>query len=428
MLAAFIVFCLNATSVHAQYGTLPIGQITNVQAEGCPTSQWYPGTQCYSATISCPNVSTINLTFGYVNPSTTPSNGTIVFFNGSDGTAPAGDATGSVPGETTFVTDYLAAGYQIVQIAWANPWQQALIPYPNGPSVGNIQAASCRSATFLNYVFNSPTLYQGVHSAKPSAGMCAQGASAGSAQIVYPLAYYAPPAGSQWWTDKVVLISGPVLSDIKQGCEVPGPPTLTTICPAGQWGCQLGTGGSSWTLSATYLAGTNSGVGSWTDDPTCANNAGQQTTAQSNAQWLAQSIVDQAPGGSSGAVPVYQYSNTAMSGWLCRSVANAHSQQLCSTDYLHNDFYCPNNSSPQGEIFYNQINALNSPPAYNVYAVDSCNGPEGASSTGATVLALQIPNGQGQTVSQDGYDAIKYDMIGGGPLKQPVGCAHPSGQ
>jgi hypothetical protein len=224
--------------------------------------------------------------------------------------------------------------------------------------------------------------------------------------------------------DKVVLISGPVLSDIKQGCEVPGPPTLTTICPAGQWGCQLGSGGSPWTLSPTYLPGTNTGVGGWTNDSTCANNTGQQTTAQSNAQWLAQSIVDQAPTGSNGAVPAYHYSNTAMSGWLCRSVANQRSQSLCSSDYLHNDNYCPNNSSPQGEIFYNQINQSNSPQPYNIYAVDSCNGPEGASSTGATVLALQIPNGQGQTVSQDGYDAIKYDMIGGGPLKQPVGCFH----
>jgi hypothetical protein len=75
----------------------------------------------------------MNFTFGYVNPTTTPANGTIVFFNGSDGTDPAGAATGAAPGETNFITDYLAAGYQIVQVAWALSWESALIPYPSGP-------------------------------------------------------------------------------------------------------------------------------------------------------------------------------------------------------------------------------------------------------------------------------------------------------
>jgi len=251
-------------------------------------------------------------------------------------------------------------------------------------------------------------------SANPNAGMCAQGASAGSAQIAYTLAYYGPPTGSSWYIDIVELISGPVLSDIKQGCEVPGPPTLVTVCPSGQWGCQLGTG-SSWTLSPTYLAGTNHGVGAWTDDATCSN--GQTTSSQSNALWLAQSIVDQG----TGAAPAFTYSHTAMSGWLCRSVANQQSAQNCSTNYVHYDEYCPNNSSPQGEVFYAQIGQSNSPPSYNVYAVDSCAGPEGATSSGATVTALPLgpPNSY-----QDGYDAVKYDMIGGGPLKQPVGCFH----
>lgn len=242
-------------------------------------------------------------------------------------------------------------------------------------------------------------MYQGVYNNNNKAGMCAQGASAGSAQVAYSLAYYGAPAGTQWWIDNVELISGPVLSDIKQGCQVPPPPPTLVVCPSGQWGCQLGTG-SSWTLSAAYLSGTNHGVGAWTDDNSCAN--GQTTTQQSNSLWLAQSIVDQG----TGATPSFTYSHTAMSAWLCRSVANQQSTQNCSTDYVHYDEYCPNNSSPQGQIFYAQIGQSNSPPFYNVYAVDSCAGPEGATSKGATVTALQL-NGGGY---QDGYDAVKLDM------------------
>jgi hypothetical protein len=106
-----------------------------------------------------------------------------------------------------------------------------------------------------------------------------------------------------------------------------------------------------------------------------------------------------------------------MGGWLCRSVYNPQNIN-CTTNF--NAQYCPNNSSPQGEIFHYQV-SLNQPANYNVYAVDNCNNPEGAGDPNSSVLALQLPNGGG---SQDGYDAIKYDMIGGGPLNQPIGCFH----
>jgi len=107
-----------------------------------------------------------------------------------------------------------------------------------------------------------------------------------------------------------------------------------------------------------------------------------------------------------------------MSAWLCRSVANQQSAQNCSTNYVHYDNYCPNNSSPQGQIFYAQV-AAGSPQFYNVYAVDSCAGPEGATSSAASVTALPVNGGY-----QDGYDAVKYDMIGGGPNNDAVGCFH----
>jgi hypothetical protein len=418
LMLAIPVICALATSAHAQYGSLPVGQVTNVTAEGCPTSQWYPGTSCFSATLTgCANISDLSFTFGYLNPTTQTANGTIVFFNGSDGTEPAGDSTGVVPGETQYVTDYLTAGYQIVQVAWSASWEQALFPWPlSTQPLGNVQAAACRPATFLNYVFNSINLYQGVLNgngtlrADPNAGMCAQGASAGSAQIAYSLSYYGPPAGTPWWIDNVELISGPVLSDIEQGCMQPGPTNPTKICPPDQhgnpqYGCRLGTG-SYWSLFPTYLTGPNHGVGGWTDDTSCAN--GSNTSTQSNNKWLAQSIVDQ----SQGATPTFNFSSTAMSAWLCRSVQNQQTAQNCATNYVKYDNYCPNNSSPQGQIFYSQIGQSNSPPSYNVYAVDNCYGPEGATSSAAYVTALPITGGY-----QDGYDAVKLDMI--------AACKHP---
>jgi hypothetical protein len=418
---AVIALCLFTTPARAQYGPLSLGQVTGIQSSStaCLASGWASGINCYTATVtSCANISNAAVTFGYVNPTTSAVNGTVVFFNGSSGTAPAGDATGSTPGETQYINDYLAAGYQIVQVAWTQPWQESIIPWPpeDGPPLGNIQAAACRSATFLNYVFNSSSMYKGVYNNNNKAGMCAQGASAGSAQVAYSLAYFGVPAPAQWWIDNVELISGPVFGDIKQGCEVPAPPSVT-VCPSGQWGCQPGTG-TSWTLSPTYLPGTNTGVGAWTNDPTCAN--GQTTSLQSNALWLAQSIVDQG----TGATPSFTYSHTAMSAWLCRSVANQVSSQTCSSNYIQNDKYCPNNSSPQGEIFYSQIGQSNSPPSYNVYAVDNCNGPEGASDTQAYVTALTWPPPDPPMPYLDGYDAIKYDMIGGGPRNNVVGCFH----
>jgi hypothetical protein len=73
------------------------------------------------------------------------------------------------------------------------------------------------------------------------------------------------------------------------------------------------------------------------------------------------------------------------------------------------------------QIFYAQITQSNAPLSYNVYAVDNCTGPEGATSTGAWVSALPVPPPQ---TYQDGYDTAKYDMIGGGPNNRAVGCFH----
>jgi hypothetical protein len=368
----------------------------------CPGSGWLTYVDsnhqvhtmtCFGGTVqNCSNAQDMHFTYGYLNPSgiiSGPVKGVIVYFEGADGTVPAGEDT-----ELDMLGYYFQKGYEIVQIAWSSAWEATYNPFPQG-TYGNIQNAACRPATFLNYVYSN--IFQGVFQNNSSAGMCAQGFSAGSAQIAYSMAYY----GSGNFLDNVELISGPVLSDIKQGCQEPQANPVT-VCPLDshgnpQYGCNLGTGGSPWTLSPTYVAKQGSNVGSWTNDNTCAVPGSQQT---GQTRWLNQSIVDQSTGQiGQGAVPTFNYLSTAMGAWLCRSVRN-QLPDCTGTNYQYD--FCPNNSSPEGEIFYAQITSSNSPPNYNLYAVDSCFGPEGAPQ--GTVLALG---------SESGQTAIEQDMAGG---------------
>jgi hypothetical protein len=394
---------------HAQ---LSLGSVTNIgDPFACPASGWYSynaggGTvysmSCFGATLSsCSNAQDIGFTFGYLSPSgiiTGSVKGVIVFFNGSGGEEPAGDATGTPAGEFDFTDYYFKQGYEIVQIAWGSDWEQNQTSYSPG-QYGNIQNAACRPATFLNYVYNS--IYKPVQQSYPSAGMCAQGASGGSGAVAYSLAYYG--AGS--WLDNVELISGPVFGDIKQGCQVgPTAPSVTVCGQNGgsQYGCQLGAGGSTWTLSPEYITPAVTSVGIWTNDTSCGGS--NSTSSASNLRWWQQSIVDDGTNS-----PTFTYPNTAMSGWLCRSVSNPHNIN-CATNFNPN--YCPNNTSPQGQIFYAQIGSSNSPPHYDVYAVDQCNGPEG-------VTSGNVP---GVTSNPTGLIAIEQDMAGGNIL--PAQCFH----
>jgi hypothetical protein len=357
---AVIVCGLFSALTYAQ-GSLSLGTVDTPTAGTCNTSDgWYSyngvhPVNCLQTTVrNCSNAADWPLTFGYLSPANivpgiSLAKGTIVFFTGDGG------VLGVLPGTTTYADFYFKAGYEIVQLAWNDDWEYTYDPF-QGSETASIQNAACRPATFMKkYVYD--VLFNGqpngVHTLNSAAGFCGHGASAGSAVIAYSLAYYG--AGS--WLDNVELLSGPVFSDIKQGCEQP-PASPVTVCGqtnynGGQYGCQLGTNGSTWTLGPTY-SGVASQVGLWTNDSTC-HGPGLITSSASNAAWLAQSIVDQ----STGATPTftYTYLSTATSAWLCRSVAQGDGQ--------------PNNSSPQGQIFYAQIGQSNSPPHYDVYAVDN---------------------------------------------------------
>jgi hypothetical protein len=356
--------------------TDPVGNIYNVT--------------CQAATISCPNTDNWGVTLGYLDPAgkvpnTSQTRGTIIFFTGDGG------GVSQLPGTLGYADAYFKAGYEIVQVAWSGDWEYSYSSFGSG-RVANIQNAACRPAVILNHVYNQ--VFKNLPHPASNAGYCSHGASAGSAQIAYSLAYYG--AGSL--LDNVELISGPVFSDIKQGCEVPAPSNVT-ICGGGQYGCKLGSGGS-WSLSPSYV-GVQGMVGQWTNDNSCRGQ--QNTSGASNAAWLAQSIVDQSTGGSGQPpVPTFTYSSTAMSAWLCRTVVNNMT----------------NNSSPQGQIFYAQIGAGNSPPSYAVYAVDTC--PDAENVGGGTVPGFAISGLQGSRAVVD--DMVGYSINGNNVAAK---CSHP---
>jgi hypothetical protein len=400
------VFCLLPAISYGQT-SLPTGTVGVDPPHQCnPSDGWYyysnGGTNynmsCVNANVSCsgvfPDVSDLGLTFGYINPAVTPGTGIsvpkgVIILHGGDG---------GIQPESFALTDaYFKAGFEVVQVAWWDDWEMLSDPMTG---TGNIQHAACRPATVLNYIWTTyylPMIAPG--GVNNTAAMCALGDSAGSAAIAYSLAYYG--AGS--WLDNVELLSGPVLSDIEQGCEIPraGPVTVCSPSSPNQgWGCQLGQGGSTWTLLPEYVAGAQTGVQKWTNEVQACTSSGG--TGNSNADWLKESIVDQG----TGAAPTFVYSKTSMAGWLCRSVYNRNGVAYnCAATNNGNSNYCPNNSSPQGQIFYQNIPYLT--PNFSVYAVDACSNAEGV---GAGYVPGYQPLVFGGNVT--GITAITDDMVG----------------
>jgi hypothetical protein len=156
--------------------------------------------------------------YGVETPSGTPL-GTIVILSGMGG-------TGADAADVSYVQAYVQAHYQVVQIAWGatSPgidWEYTNIGTSN--NAPSIRAAACRPASFLNWVRNGASAGSvGIWGGY--GGMCAQGESAGSGATAFALAWYNAGAATasfgQGYLDKVVMKSGPVFSDIKQGCEV----------------------------------------------------------------------------------------------------------------------------------------------------------------------------------------------------------------
>jgi hypothetical protein len=297
---------------------------------------------------------------------------------------PAGDPIGVPDGDYGFVNYYFKNGYAVAQLAWDSPWQTLWNPWPISTfPLGNIQVASCRPATALNWIFRN--IYLPIQGVKPNAGFYAQGSSAGAAAIAYSMTYYKPKSGTQWWMDNLELLSGPVLSDIKQGCKVPNVANID-VCGNGESWCHYSSP-LNWNRSLTYDPPYVYGVQAWTDDTSCNN--GSTTSSSSNNQWLHESLVDDGTNS-----PVYSYPHTMVSAWLCRGLSSG----------------LPNNSSSQGYLWYKQVGGAQ-PLQTNVWAVDSCPGAEG------------VAGGIVSTSGDPANTTILQDMAGVYPT-QAGKCVH----
>ncbi len=337
----------------------------------CPSHEGFGSRlTCYDATVTnCPNTDSISLVFGYASPSSTP-NGLVVFLSGAGGTA----ATVYPGGDGTFAQSYYNNNYNIVQLAWSYDWELTNAP-GNSSHAASILSAACRQAAFLYWARyntasnnNGPVVFPTTQQ-NSQAGMCVQGFSAGSAATAYSLAYY----GAASYVDKVELLSGPVFSDIAQGCAVPAGPNVN-ICGGSPSYCYgWPSGGQS--EAPTYVFGTEKWLQSWTGNAKCAG--GSPTNNSDKTGWLDQSIVNNPNGGAT-----FSYPQTMMSAWLCTS----------DTDGTYNE------SAPEGWLFYNQIGGSGTLAPFQVTAVSNCSGPEGV--TGGTVN-----NG-----TQHATDAITADM------------------
>ncbi|HEY1658906.1 MAG TPA: hypothetical protein VGG14_11205 [Candidatus Sulfotelmatobacter sp.] len=340
-----IIFC--SAWAHAQ-STLPLGQVNGpVRSVSCPEG-FDRGTACYSGTVSCPDTADLGFVYGVTNPK--GSKGTIVFFNGQDGTS---------PGFQEFVGAYTSPSnnFQTVQVAWDTAWEDT------GVGTGNsLKAAGCRPATIMNWLLNQKNTYAG-------GGMCAQGASAGSAAIAYALGEY----GASAYLNHVELQSGPVLSDVSLGCNSSSP--SMTVCPGNQ--CQTGQQGS-WPDLPTYVDGAETAVSDWTGAfGNNACNSGSRIPQSQYTAWKEMSIVDGLDDST------FTYPKTSITGWLCSKPENC------------NGSWCQNNSAGQGQLFYQNITT-----SKTVYRVNNCQGTEGVDQ--GTVPALG---------DETGLQAIISDMV-----------------
>jgi len=184
-----------------------LGTVTNVRSlASCPAGA-PAGAACRQVTVTnCPGITGEPLdAVVALLPQTGTLRGTVVHFSGSGG-------TGFQIGGTT---QYQAAGFRNVYIAWQAAWEQT-------QSAG-IKTAACRPATIIQWVFSTP----GLHGGSRAVGFCGEGFSGGSGQLGYALAHY----GMGSILDYVNELSGPPFARIDLGCD--GDATANaTVCGA----------------------------------------------------------------------------------------------------------------------------------------------------------------------------------------------------
>ena len=299
-----------------------VGSITGITSIACG-SGFAANSKCSQATVSCPGTASLQFTYG-VKQGT--GAGVIIIFNGAAGTSAGG---------ANYVASFNPAGFTTVQIAWSASWQDTDL------TSKNILTAACRPATVGQFIYS--TFYT-------TGGYGVLGGSAGAGAVGYWLTWY----GGGNIIDNAELSSGPVYSDIEQGCEVPGDNSVN-IVP---------TDGTPWSDTLNFRGGPQNGVTTETGYACQPSKGNTSTTA--NAAWLTQSMIQ--PGW------VSSYPNTNVSGWVCNNAQN--------------------NSEAEGWLFFSQMTS-----SFSLTAISGCTDSE-------TVEGGYTPQGV------LGSTAITNDMLG----------------
>ena len=376
-LLGIAILALLPLAVPAQNGPTCTVTVDNTNAS-CSEIEWIPNyTACEHAWVSClpfnkVSFSDLGIRFAYKNPSGT-SNGTVVFFSEGGGeTTNSRDPVGTSKAYAEYYNN-ATNNYQVVQTAWDSDWEDT-----GTGNTKNIAYAAGRPTAFLLWAYNNLFLPS---TRKSTAGMCAQGASAGGAAVMYALSWY----GLYSTIDKVSLLSSPPLSDIQQGCEVNAGanplPTAVTVCPTGQLGCNGENTPASWVQEPVYSGSALTSVITWTGLSSC--QGGQVTDASDNATWKGMSIVD-------GTYGTFNFPKTNITAWLCSGVSS--------------DDGTMNNSSPEAQLFFGQFTNSSQYNGLTINGIPDCESSE------------QVGPGTPPDNYQDlGYNtgmaAIEYDMV-----------------
>jgi hypothetical protein len=290
LLAIAIALLLIVGATLARGQTLPLGQVTNNGSTSCKGFQQHA--ECVSLTISnCGSIAPWNVTLGTVQGSLGK---TVMYANGSEWTAPGGSG---------YLTPLAKAGYTTVSAAWLPGWQDGS---------GNLMESACGPATLFNYVANGGQI-------------ALIAASGGAGAAAYAVSWYGLSSSlSGLW-----ITSGPVYSDLGQGCEIPKA-SAVTVTPSD---------GGSWTSALNFMQGTNLLMTEFTGQP-CEPKS--DTTSTEYQLWEAQSIL--APGAQFPSLYVYA--------------------QLCANAPE------PNNSTGQGSLWLGPMGAW-------TVAISGCSGSEG---------------------------------------------------
>jgi hypothetical protein len=253
-----------------------------------------------------------------------------------------------------YVDNYFTVdGFQVVQVDWATTgWG-----FTTSGSTASVLNAACRPAGFLKFVHDN-LFHTGT-----AAGMCAQGISAGSAAVAYSLSWYGATL------DNAELIAGPPLADIRTGCQSSAQPV--TICPnsASEPECvgwpSSGTPYSDARYETTYgilqpeLVQVSKDTGTLeANGHASCEDPNSTVQSQDGPIWAAQGVAQPA-------IQNTSLTHTSMAAWICASTNGT-----------------PNNSSPEGWLYYNTVAgspSQNLPTPFAVNAIYSCAGAEGES-------------------------------------------------